>query len=92
MGSKMLTRVPPDEIASASLSEKLFSHYASSLENTASLYQCEVSILVKKKNIEQTIFRLFLEFMYQDQNAFILLIDIIILIIRGENKVLLCFS
>ena len=27
MGSKMLTRVPPDEIASAISSEKLFSHY-----------------------------------------------------------------
>ena len=39
MGSKKLTRVPPDEIASASSSEKAFSRYVSSFENSAILYQ-----------------------------------------------------
>ena len=63
MGSKTLTRVPTDEIAS----EKTFSHYVSSFSFT--IYQCQVSIVVRKKNIKQTIFRLFVKFMYQDQSA-----------------------
>ena len=64
MGSKTLTRVPTDEIASASSFEKSFSRYVSSFTiPVSSKYRC------KKKNIEQTIFRLFVKFMYQDQSA-----------------------
>ena len=66
MGSKMLTRVPPDEIGATSSSEKSFSRYVSNFSFTipvSSKYRC------KKKNIEQTIFRLFVKFMYQDQSA-----------------------
>ena len=50
MGSKTLTKAPTDEIVSASLSEKSFSRYVSSFENSASLYQCQVSIVVRKKH------------------------------------------
>ena len=55
---------------------------------SASLYQCQVSIVGRKKNIEQTIFRLFVKFIYQDQQH--PFIDIT-MIIRGEIKVFLCF-
>ena len=74
MGSKTLTKAPPpDEIASASSSEKSFSL---TLAASASLNQCQVSIVVRK-NIEQTLFRLFVKFLYQDQqHAFIFSIGI----------------
>ena len=49
-------------------------------KGTASLFQCQVSIVVRI-NIEQTIFTLFVKFMYQ--HAFI---DIT-MIIRGEIQV-----
>ena len=65
IGSKTLTRVPPDEIASAISSEKSFSNYIRSSSFTipvSSKYRC------KKKNIEKTNFRLFVKLMYQDQS------------------------
>ena len=54
------------------------------LAASASLYQFQVCIVVRKKTIEQTIFRLFVKFSIgTSQLAFI---DII-MIIRGEIKV-----
>ena len=80
MGSQTLTRVPPDKIASASLSEKLF---PITLAVSASLYQCQVSIVVRKKHRANN-FQAICKIHDQDQqNAFI---DIT-MIIRGEIKV-----
>ena len=59
MGSKMLIRVPPDEIASATSSEKLFSRYVSSFSFTIPVSVKYVSL--SEKNIELTIFKLFAE-------------------------------
>ena len=46
MGSKMLTWVPHDEIASATSSENRF---PVTLAASDSLYQCQVCIVVRKK-------------------------------------------
>ena len=64
MGSKTLTRIPHDEIASAILSEKLFSHYVGSFSLTITVSS---KYLVRKKN--SAIFSLFVKFMYQYQSA-----------------------
>ena len=77
MGSKTLTRVPPDEIASASLSKKSFSHYVRLLRPHDVLfsmnggpdidYRLAASLVRKKQRAIN--FQVFVKFMYQDQSA-----------------------